>query len=200
MGDKIKKRIEELVKEEISIVPYDSAWPKIFEDEAAFLRNELPQTIIKRIEHFGSTAVVGLSAKPIIDMLVEVTSLEETKKQVVPILEAEGYEYFWRPAFGDDGPPYYAWFIKRNAEGKRTHHIHMVEADSLLWDRLYFRDYLRKFPAEAKRYDELKRKLSVEHPNDRVKYTEEKSSYILAVTEKAKEYYRSNFLSKSAEL
>lgn len=187
----MKKRIQELVKEEISIIPYDLVWPKMFEDEAAFLLKKLPQNIVKRIEHFGSTAVPGLSAKPIIDILVEVSSLEETKKQIVPILEAEGYEYFWRPVFGDDDPPYYAWFIKRNSEGKRTHHIHMVEADSELWDRLYFREYLRQFPDVAKQYDNLKRKLSDKHANDRVKYTEEKSGFILSVTKKAKEYYRS---------
>ena len=188
MEAKLKNRIKELVHEEVAIVPYDPAWPKMFEDEAAFLRRKLPQDLVKRIEHFGSTAVSGLSAKPIIDILVEVTSLDETKKQIVPLLEAEGYEYFWRPAFGDDGPPYYAWFIKRNSKCKRTHHIHMVEADSELWDRLYFRDYLRQFPAEAKCYDELKRKLSEEYPNDRTNYTKEKSEFILTVTKKAKEY------------
>ena len=188
MDAKLRNRIEELVHEEVAIVQYDPAWPKMFEEEAAFLRWKLPQNLVKRIEHFGSTAVPGLSAKPIIDILVEVTSLDETKKQIVPLLEAEGYEYFWRPAFGDDGPPYYAWFIKRNSKCKRTHHIHMVEADSELWDRLYFRDYLRQFPAEAKCYDELKRKLSEEYPNDRPNYTKEKSEFILTVTKKAKEY------------
>lgn len=189
MDAKLKKRIEELIKEEISIVPYDLTWVKIFEDEATFLREKLPQNLIKRIEHFGSTAVPGLSAKPIIDILVEIMSLEETKRQIVPILKNEGYEYFWRPAFGDNGLPYYVWFIKRNSEGKRICHIHMVEADSELWDRLYFRNYLRQFSAETKRYDELKRKLSKKYPNDRVKYTEEKSDFILAVTKKAKKYY-----------
>ena len=188
MDAKLRNRIEELVHEEVAIVQYDPAWTKMFEEEAAFLRWKLPQNLVKRIEHFGSTAVPGLSAKPIIDILVEVMSLDETKKQIVPLLEAEGYEYFWRPAFGDDGPPYYAWFIKRNSKCKRTHHIHMVEADSELWDRLYFRDYLRQFPAEAKCYDELKRKLSEEYPNDRTNYTKEKSEFILTVTKKAKEY------------
>jgi GrpB-like predicted nucleotidyltransferase (UPF0157 family) len=191
MDEKLEKRIEELVREKITIVPYDPAWSKMFEDEAAFLRRKLPQNLVKRFEHFGSTAIPGLSAKPIIDILVEVMSLDETKKQIVPILEAEGYGYFWRPAFGNNGPPYYAWFIKRDSKGKRTHHIHMVEADSELWDRLYFRDYLRQFPAEAKQYDELKRKLSEQYPNDRVKYTEEKSGFILSVTKKASEYYKS---------
>jgi GrpB-like predicted nucleotidyltransferase (UPF0157 family) len=188
--DKIlRKRIEELVKEEILIVPYDPKWPKMFDDESGFLLEKLPRNLVKRIEHFGSTAVPGLSAKPIIDILVEVSSLEETKKQIVPILESEGYEYFWRPVFGDDTPPYYAWFIKRNSAGKRTHHIHMVEVDSDLWERLYFRDYLRQFPVEAKHYDELKRRLSEKYPNDRVKYTEGKSEFILYVTNNAKKYY-----------
>jgi len=186
MDDKLKKRIDELVREEVAIVPYDLAWPKMFEVEAAFLRGKLPKSLVKRIEHFGSTAVPGLSAKPIIDILVEVTSLEETKKQIVPILEAEGYEYFWRPVHCNDGPPYYAWFIKRNSEGKRTHHIHMVEADSERWIDLYFRDYLRQFPSEAKKYAELKIKLSSKYPNDRVKYTDGKSSFILSATKKAK--------------
>ena len=190
MDDKTKKRIKELVQEEVRIVPYDPVWLKMFEDESTFLRRKFPQDLIRRIEHFGSTAIPGLSAKPIIDILVEVSSLEETKKQIVPVLEAKGYEYFWRPSFGDDVPPYYAWFIKRNSEGKRSHHIHMVEADSELWDRLYFRDYLRQFPTEAKNYDKLKRQLSEKYPNDRVKYTKEKSEFILSVTKKAKEYYK----------
>jgi GrpB-like predicted nucleotidyltransferase (UPF0157 family) len=190
MDDKLRRRIEKVTKERILIVPYRSSWPKMFRDEAVFLRKNLPDDLIKKIEHFGSTAVPGLSAKPIIDILVEVTSLEETKKRIVPVLEAERYEYFWRPTFGDYGPPYYAWFIKRNSEGERTHHIHMVEADSELWDRLYFRDYLKGFPEAAKRYDELKRRISKKYPNDRVKYTEEKSEFILFITEKAKRYYR----------
>lgn len=188
MNSSLKQRIEELIREEISIVPYDPEWPSLFEKEAAFLRDKLPKTIVKRIEHFGSTAVPGLSAKPIIDILVEVSSLDEAKKQIVPIMESEGYEYFWRPTIGNQ-PPYYAWFIKRNSDGKRTHHIHMVEADSELWDRLYFRDYLREFSNEAKRYDELKKSLSEKFPNDRVEYTEKKTEFIVSITKKAKEYY-----------
>lgn len=188
MDEKLKKRVEELISEEIEIVDYDPAWPKMFEEEAAFLRKYLPQV---RIEHFGSTAVPGLSAKPIIDILVEVASLEEIKMRIVPLLEAKGYEYFWRPTIGEE-PPYYAWFIKRNTKGKRTHHIHMVEKDSPLWDKLYFRDYLIQFPAEAKRYDELKTSLAKKYPNDRVKYTQEKSECIQAVTEKAKNYFLVN--------
>jgi GrpB-like predicted nucleotidyltransferase (UPF0157 family) len=188
MNKKLKKRIEELTREEISIVPYNPEWPDLFNKEAAFLRNKLPRNIIKRIEHFGSTAVPDLSAKPIIDILVEVSSLKEVKKQIVPIMESEGYEYFWRPIIGNK-PPYYAWFIKRNSRGIRTYHIHMVKGDSELWDRLYFRDYLKEFPVEAKRYEELKKSLSVELPNDRVEYTKRKTGFIVSITKKAKEHY-----------
>ncbi|MFW5861820.1 MAG: GrpB family protein [Spirochaetota bacterium] len=186
-----KQRIEELVREEIAIVPYDPAWPGMFHAEAAFLRSRLPSNIIRRIEHFGSTAVPGLAAKPVIDMLIEVAGLDETKKHVVPLLQAEGYEYFWRPSFGDDVPPWYAWFIKRNTHGTRTHHLHMVEAGWDIWDRLYFRDYLREFPGVAEEYEKLKMTLASAHPRDRVTYTAQKTYFIVSVTKKAKEYFNS---------
>ena len=185
MNKSLEQRIEEAIREEISIVPYDPQWPRLYEREAAFLRRTLPEAVVIKIEHFGSTAVPGLVAKPVIDVLVQVSSLEDTREQVVPILEAAGYDYFWRT----DVSPAYAWFIKRDSAGKRTHHIHMVEADSNLWERLYFRDYLRSFPEEAKRYAELKQSLAVKHPKDRVAYTLSKTEYVVSITERAKRHY-----------
>ena len=96
MKKSLEQRIEEAIREEISIVPYDPEWPQLYESEAVFLRSALPQSVIIKIEHFGSTAVPGLAAKPVIDVLVQVSSLEETREQIVPLLEAEGYDYFWR--------------------------------------------------------------------------------------------------------
>ncbi len=185
MKKSLEQRIEEAIREEISIAPYNPEWPNLFEQEASFLRGNLPGSLIIKIEHFGSTAVPGLAAKPVIDTLVQVSSLEETRKQIVPLLESESYDYFWRT----DHVPAYAWFIKRNSDGRRTHHLHVVEADSKLSDRLYFRDYLREFPQEAKRYEELKQHLSERHPNDRIAYTEGKTGYVVSVTERAKQYY-----------
>lgn len=192
MDEITQKRIKELIREEISIVTYNPRWPQMFQQEKKQLQQLLPVELIRRIEHFGSTAVSHLSAKPIIDMLVEVRNLEETKKQIVPILKKQGYEYFWRPSIGNK-PPYYAWFIKRNKKGRRTHHIHMVEQDSILWDRLYFRDYLNDFPAEAKRYDTLKKTLSKQYPKDRISYTKGKTKYIENITRKAKTYYTKKY-------
>jgi GrpB-like predicted nucleotidyltransferase (UPF0157 family) len=90
----LKERIKKVVEEGITIVPYNSNWPRMFELEKNHLFSCLPHDLVKRIEHFGSTAVPNLSSKPIIDMLVEVTSLDETKNSIVPILTFQGYEYF----------------------------------------------------------------------------------------------------------
>ncbi len=121
-------------------------------------------------------------------MLIEVSSLKEVKKNVVPVLTALGYDYFWRPEI--DSPPMYAWFIKRDKDDKRTHHVHMVEANSSLWDRLYFRDYLREYPKVAKEYEELKITLAGQYPHDREKYTKAKTEFIVSVTKKAKLLYK----------
>ena len=182
----LDERINKAIGEKIEIVPYDHSCPKIFKQEVDFLKKRFPK-IINRIEHFGSTAVPEMWAKPIVDMLVEVSSLKETKKIIVPDLMSLGYDYFWRPVL--DRPPMYAWFIKRDSIGVRTHHIHMVEAQSNLWDRIYFRDYLRKNKNEARLYEKLKLDLAKKYPNDREKYTRAKTKYIVNLTNKAKQHY-----------
>jgi GrpB-like predicted nucleotidyltransferase (UPF0157 family) len=182
-----EERVRRLVAEEIEVVPYDPRWPDWFAREKAHLLACLPAGLIRRVEHFGSTAVPGLAAKPVVDMLVEVTSLEETRARIVPILEAQGYEYLWRPTRGDDGPPFYAWFIRRDPRtGARTHHIHMVEASfTEHWDRLRFRDHLIANPAAAREYEELKLRAAAAHPRDRAAYTEAKTEFILRLTRQA---------------
>jgi len=174
----LRERVARAVREEVRVVPYDADWPRLFLAEKEHLLACLPGDLLGRIEHFGSTAVPGLSAKPVVDMLVEVASLDETRRRIVPILEAQGYDYFWRPTRGDDTPPFYAWFIRRNARGERTHHIHMVEAHFEHWDRLLFRDFLIAHPSEAAAYARLKVRLAAEHPGDRVAYTEGKAAFI----------------------
>jgi GrpB-like predicted nucleotidyltransferase (UPF0157 family) len=186
----LEEKIKRVLKDEVRLVPYNPIWPVLFEREKQHLLACLPGELINRIEHFGSTAVPGLAAKPIIDILIEVTSLEETKKQIAPILESQGYDYFWRPTWGDDIPPFYAWFIKRDSEGNRTHHIHMVEHDFEHWERLLFRDYLIEHPDVAKEYQDLKERLYKAHPNDRIVYTKGKTEFIERVTAMAKKFYK----------
>ena len=159
----------------------------MFREERDHLLSSLPNELIRRIEHFGSTAVPGLSAKPIVDMLVEVTDLEATKARIAPILESQNYDYFWRPTAGDDVPPFYAWFIKRNGSGVRTHHIHMVERGfQEHWERLLFRDYLIAHPDVAHEYESLKARLAALHPKDRAAYTQGKTEFITRIMDLAR--------------
>jgi GrpB-like predicted nucleotidyltransferase (UPF0157 family) len=195
----LEDRIKRVLQENVSVVPYEPAWPRMFEEEKRHLLDCLPQDLIRRIEHFGSTAIPGLAAKPIVDVLVEVSSLQETKARIAPVLEAEGYEYFWRATHGESGPPFYAWFIKRNSAGVRTHHVHMVESDFEHWDRLLFRDYLIDHPKTAKEYEALKLALARDYPNDRVAYTRGKTEFVVRVTQVAKEHYLSKTLSRKDE-
>ncbi len=183
----LKARIQKLIAEPIVVVDYDPNWPELFIQEKQHLQSLLPKTLYKRIEHFGSTAVPGLMAKPVIDILVEVTDLERVKSEIVPLLEALDYDYFWRPTHGDDGPPWYAWFIKRDPKNQtRTHHIHMVEKEfKSHWDRLHFRDYLIQHPHLAQEYAELKQTLALTPNSDRVKYTQGKTQFIKKVTQQA---------------
>ena len=186
----LEEKIARVVKEEVGVVAYDPCWPELFKKERRHLLSCLPADLVKRIEHFGSTAIPGLPAKPIVDILVEVTDLEETRMRIAPILEAQGYDYFWRPSHDDGKPPFYAWFIKRDQNGNRTHHIHMVERSfGHHWDRLLFRDYLIAHPEIARQYGDLKQKLAHTHHCDRVAYTKAKSDFITRVTTLAKEQH-----------
>ena len=183
-----EERVARVVREEVAIAPYGPRWPLSFRQEKAHLRACLPTDLVLRIEHFGSTAVPGLSAKPVLDILVEVTDLQATRDRIVPILETQGYDYFWRPTFGADGLPFYAWFIKRDAAtGVRTHHIHMVEGHfAEHWDRLLFRDFLIEHPEVAREYEGLKARLAAATPQDRIAYADGKTEFVVRVTEQAK--------------
>jgi GrpB-like predicted nucleotidyltransferase (UPF0157 family) len=178
----LEERIKRADREHISIVPNDPQWPERFRQECEHLRACLPSELLGRIEHFGSTAVPGLAGKPIVDMLVEVKDLHATQARIVPVLEAQGYDYFWRPTAGtEEGLPFYAWFIKRTPDGARSHHIHMVEADFPHWESLSFRDYLIAYPEAAQDYLRLKLSLAAAYPNDREAYTDGKTEFIARI-------------------
>ena len=85
----LEEKVARVVQENVSVVPYDPQWTVMFQKEKMHLLSCLPKTLIKRIEHFGSTAVPGLAAKPIVDMLAEVSSLDKTREIIPPILEAQ---------------------------------------------------------------------------------------------------------------
>jgi GrpB-like predicted nucleotidyltransferase (UPF0157 family) len=185
MSEHRPDRIEALSREPIHLEPYDPEWPLRFARVEAELKALLPRMVMQRIAHIGSTAVPGLSAKPVIDVQVEVSDLDVVRNEVVPKMEAAGYEFIWRPTMGDEAP-FYAWFIKRDDRGERSVHVHMVESGQASVDRIIFRDYLREHPDEVARYEALKRDLAKQYPNDRTAYTQHKGEFVKSIIAKAR--------------
>jgi len=168
--------------DEIEIVDYDPRWPLLFEEEAKRLRSGLDPSLIAGLEHFGSTAIPALSAKPIIDILIAVRSLAAARASFVEALRKLDYVY-WA-----DNPKQDRMFFVRGMPpfgSRRSHHVHVTELEGEMWHRLAFRDYLRTHPEEAATYERLKRRLAAEHRTDREAYTGAKSAYVESVMRKA---------------
>jgi GrpB-like predicted nucleotidyltransferase (UPF0157 family) len=168
--------------DEIEIVDYDPRWPSLFDEEAGRLRAILDPALIVGLEHFGSTAVPGLSAKPIIDILIAVRSLADAQASFVEALRTLDYVYW-----ADNPKKDRMFFVKGMPPfgSKRSHHVHVTEPDGEMWLRLPFRDYLRLHPEEAEAYAQLKRRLAIAYRADREAYTDAKAAYIEAVMRKA---------------
>src|SRR6185436_686081 len=123
------------------------------------------------LEHIGSTAIPGLTAKPIVDMLMAVQSLDEIKK-IKRTLEKMGYEY--RPEAGNKDQVLFA----KGPHENRTHYLHITTLNSPTWKQdLAFRDYLRNHQESCRAYEQLKIELAEEHADTRKLYTEGKSKF-----------------------
>ena len=187
--ESLEEKIARVVKEQIDVLEYDPYWPKAFEDERRHLESVLLPGLLRRIEHCGSTSIPGIVANPIIDMLVEVADLERARVEIAPVLEAQGYDFFDRPTCDQEGDPTYLWFIKRDANGRRSHHVHMIDDSpehAHHWDKLLFRDYLLDHAETASEYGDLKQQLVAHHHGDRVAYTRAKAEFIARVLTLAK--------------
>lgn len=185
--ESFEEKLTRVLAERIEIAEYDPAWPVLYETEAARLAGFFPPGTIRRIEHVGSTAVPGLAAKPIIDILVGVGDFDLVIDSVAPAMERAGYDYFLRPEVGDHGPRY-PWFIGRSASGVRISHIHVARLnDASLWERVVFRNYLRTHVDAALEYERLKRDLAERFAEDREAYTLAKTAFIAEATARARE-------------
>lgn len=155
--------------------PYDPEWQQRFLDEKHALATVLPADFV--IEHIGSTAVPGLCAKPIIDVMLGAASLEEIER-FIPAMEALGYEYL--PQNEASIPD--RRFLAKPVTRPRHFHLHGVALNGKFWrEHLLFRDRLRADAALANEYAELKQRLAQEFGDDRAGYTEAKSDFILRV-------------------
>src|SRR5690242_8440373 len=126
----------------IVIVPYDESWPDLFEQQRSRLAEVLTPWLIGPIEHLGSTAIPGLAAKPIIDMLARVDDHAATTG-IVPAMESVGWVHAPEPADAE----LHRWSFCFPSVARRSHHLHVVEHRSTGWPTwLAFRDHLRAHP------------------------------------------------------
>jgi GrpB-like predicted nucleotidyltransferase (UPF0157 family) len=157
------------VDESIEIVPYDDEWPARFEREMAAIQ-EVFDAVEIEVHHTGSTAVPGLAAKPIVDILVAVDSLED-RGAIESRLSVLGYANV--PHDEDDK----RLFFKKGVP--RAYHVHVVKRNSwTYWKQLLFRDLLvsdRELRAE---YGQLKLGLAARFRNDREAYSNAKTDFI----------------------
>jgi GrpB-like predicted nucleotidyltransferase (UPF0157 family) len=160
--------------EPIQLAPPDPSWPARFEEEREALEDAIGQWAEGGIHHVGSTAVPGLEAKPIIDILVGVRDLESARACFEPLAQLG---YLYAPYL----PEEMHWFCKPD-RAHRTHHLHLVPAGSRRFrEELSFRDRLRADPKLAAEYAALKRDLAERYREDREAYTEAKGAFIRAV-------------------
>ncbi len=166
------------IHEAVALQAYDPTWPERYETERDRIKTALGATAVA-IHHIGSTAVPGLCAKPILDIMVEVPDLNDTVSYI-PALQSLGY------IFVDHIENVDRRFFCKGLP--RTHHVHVVKAHSAtLIPHLAFRDALRADPVTRDQYAALKTDLAAQHRENRAAYTASKTAFVQAVLKRARE-------------
>ncbi|GCD10525.1 hypothetical protein Ctaglu_21480 [Clostridium tagluense] len=187
----MEKQLDEMNGEELGrlfpiiLSEHDPMWHGLYLSE----KNTLEQTIdlnnIIRINHYGSTSVCNLRAKPTIDILLEIQNHMETE-QIISLLKGIGYNYSPQP----NNPAPHMMFMKGYTLSGfigQAYHLHVRYSGD--WDELYFRDYLILYPEIAEKYGELKLQLKQKYEFDREGYTNAKSNFIKNITEQARKEF-----------
>jgi len=175
---KNKKNISKTDKRRVGVVSYNPNWKKMYKEESEKIKNILNDIIID-IHHIGSTAIPGIKAKPVIDILVEVKDIEAVD-QYNHKMEELGYE-----VMGEYGIPKRRFF--RKGGNNRTHHIHIFQVGNEEIERhINFKEYLIAHPDKGREYSKLKEKLTNKYTHDVENYTNSKSDFIKEIDRKAK--------------
>jgi GrpB-like predicted nucleotidyltransferase (UPF0157 family) len=176
MADERAARIADATR--VWLAPHYPAWKEMAAAEGARLGSVLGENLIAA-HHIGSTAIPGIAAKPVVDLMPVVRSLEGLEARRADI---EALGYLWRGAFGIEGRRY--CILERN--GKRVFHVHFyAEGNANIARQLAFRDFLLAHPDEAQAYETTKRKAAAAHPDNSMAYNDHKSGWIRACLERA---------------
>ena len=159
---------------QVVVVPYDHDWPHRFEAERALLERVLAPWLQGGVHHIGSTAIPGIAAKPIIDIMAGVRDLEEARAAFDSLHEQSYVDAPHRPDI--------AHHFAKPSLRRPTHGLHLTPPGSDLWgERLTFRDALRRSPALAAEYETLKLRFAQEHRRDGQAYTRHKRAFVARV-------------------
>ena len=163
-----------VVEMPVYITAYDADWPQAFRRERELLQALVGEWLSGPVEHVGSTAVPGLAAKPVIDIMAGVESLDASRPALARLPELSYCHFPYRSDVMH-------WLCKPGPQ-LRTHHLHLVPFESPLWrERIAFRDRLRADPALASEYARLKLELAERYRHDREAYTDAKAPFIRRV-------------------
>ena len=167
----------------VVVMPSDSNWSELFKKEANGLAALLGREVVA-IHHIGSTAIPGIIAKPIIDILVEIHDINKMDE-----FNAEMIKLGYQPK-GEFGIPGRRFFTKSDGT-TRTHHAHVFQTgDPEVERHLSFKEYMTAHPKEAQAYSRLKEELAGKFPEDINGYTQAKGDFIKRIDEKAKAWWK----------
>lgn len=163
----------------VELLPHNPLWEDVAAETIKKLKSLLNDVAID-IQHVGSTSIQNICAKPIIDIAVGANTLDSIKPYI-ELLKKNGI------IFRKEDVKEQLLFVIGDFEKEfRTHHIHVVEWNSIAWSNyINFRDYLNAFPEYAKEYDDLKKKLALEFADNRGNYTAGKQEFIDRILKQA---------------
>ena len=168
-----------LVRGTVQLAAHQKEWDTNAEQTMKALKRLLGDIAVD-IQHVGSTAIPLIHAKPIIDIAVGVRDLQDIMPSI-GVLKQNGFVFR-----GEDVPGQVLLVVGDFENDVRTHHIHVVKWKGSQWENyIHFRDYLNAFPEKAMAYDDCKRKLAAQFPNDRRSYTAGKQALIESLLQEA---------------
>jgi len=183
MKYKLSPNDRSAIPHKVTIEPYDPQWPL----KAAAIAQQLAKLLgdnLITVEHIGSTSIPGLAAKPVIDLLPIVRSLERLDRDQRKVIDLG---YTWRGEFGINGRRLCGL---STADGIRLVHIHFYgQGSEHILRHLAFRDYLLAHPHIAKEYEAEKRRAAQLHPDDSLAYNDEKAAWVQKHERAALEWY-----------
>jgi GrpB-like predicted nucleotidyltransferase (UPF0157 family) len=164
--------------EKAEVLPHDPRLADRARAERDRLARLLAPWLVDGVEHVGSTAVPGLAAKPVIDLMASVADPDLVVVQAGERLAADGWCYV--PPDLDRGGRWRRFFVKPDASGqRRVAHLHVIQAGHPRWaEQIAFRDELRCDDRLARSYEDLKQRLAVQHAGDREAYTDAKAEFV----------------------